>query len=91
MLAIFRKTGKRQWAHRACFDACNIAREEGRPVRDLFLDDGRFRGLLDEEELAAVLDPCKYLGDSAAQVEALGRHGLARRRDVDARRRALGI
>lgn len=91
MLTIFRKTGKKHSAHQACFDACNIAREEGRPVVDVFLHDEQFQGLLDEPELGAALDPSQYIGNSQEQVEAVKQHALARRRDIDARRCKLGI
>ena len=91
MLAIFRKTGKKHSAHRACFDACNIAREEGRSLRDVFLHDDRFQGLLDEPELDAALDPSQYIGNSLEQVEAVVQHARTHRREVDARRRQLGI
>jgi adenylosuccinate lyase len=91
MLAIFRKTGKKHSAHRACFDACNIAREAGRSVRDVFLHDEQFQGLLDGPELDTLLDPSQYIGNSSEQVEAVERHALARLRDIDARRCKLGI
>jgi len=91
MLAIFCKTEKKHSAHRACFEACNTAREEGRPVRDVFLHDKRFQGLLDEAELDAALDPLQYIGNSPEQVEAVVRHARAQRRDVVARRCRLGI
>ena len=67
MLAIFCKTHKKHSAHRACFEACNIAREQGRSVHDVLLHDERFQGLLNEQELTAALDPWQYTGNSLQQ------------------------
>ncbi len=91
MLELFRKTGRKHTAHRVCFDACNTARREHRTLHEVFLDDERFQGLLEERELEAALDPTGYLGNSIDQVEALARELRARRPSVEALRRELGI
>ena len=51
------------------------ALDEGRPLRDVLIDDGEVRGELSDQEIAAALDPAGYLGSTDVFIDrALSRH-----------------
>lgn len=66
MFALAGALGK-QTAHHLVYERCMQAVEEGRPFREVLLEDERIRTALDPAALEDLLDPTTYLG-SAPQV-----------------------
>ena len=71
MLALARKGMGRQDAHRLVRDAAQRARLRGLQLKDVFAADPRVTKLLSKRELEDAMNPEKYVGQSAAIVEAV--------------------
>lgn len=76
MLHLYRRTGRKLEAHRACAEAARDARAQDRSFAEVLLERPEVRGHIDADALEAVLDPERYTGDCASQVDAF----LAKRR-----------
>ena len=69
MLALYKKTGKKQTAHRIVYEVSNQAWAENRPVLEVLLEHQEARKYLVESEIQKVLDPETYCGNCATQVD----------------------
>ncbi len=69
MIHLYRKTGKRDWAHTRLHECARRCREQGRPFRDVVTTDRSLAGLISEAELDEIFDPTHYLGTAVRQVE----------------------
>ena len=82
MLALGRHLGK-QSAHGLVYEVTQRAQSEGRPVKEVLLEDATVTAYLKPEQVDAVFDPTRYLGSAATMVDAIVAEAegwLARRR-----------
>lgn len=71
MLALVGKGVGRQEAHKMIRDAAQRAREKGAQLAEVLASDPNVSKLLSKKELEAAMDPSRYIGESAAIVEAV--------------------
>lgn len=71
MVALVGKGMGRQEAHKLVRDAAMKARKDDAHLKDVLAADKTVTGLLSVRELADVMDPARYLGRSAAIVDAV--------------------
>ena len=69
MLALARKTGRKQQAHEIVYRCAQRAFESGRPFRQVLLEDPEVAAHLTAQELERALDPAGYLGTVQAQID----------------------
>jgi adenylosuccinate lyase len=79
MLALYRKTGRRDWAHTALHRCARVSREQQRSFIDVILDDSELRGLFDRSELERLGDPSSYTGTAVEQTTRVVQALRARR------------
>ena len=68
MLALYKKTGRKQTAHRIVYEASNQAWAENSSMLEVLLDHQEARKYLTQSEIQKALDPKAYCGNCAAQV-----------------------
>jgi 3-carboxy-cis,cis-muconate cycloisomerase len=56
-------------AHDVVEAACRRALDEGKPLREVLLEDAEIRETLSAQEIDAALDPAGYLGSAGAFVD----------------------
>lgn len=89
MLRLYQKTKRKVEAHTICHDAAQLAREEGRSLKECLLADPVARKHLTAEEIDEVTKPESYIGTCPQQVDrALAR--IARLRRTDGRYLRMG-
>lgn len=71
MLALYRRTGRKHWAHTLLAECADRSRQERRPLRDLLAGQPEVREVLSADELERLLEPRTYLGTASAQVDDL--------------------
>lgn len=69
MLALYKKTGRKQTAHRIVYEASNKAWAENKPMFEVLLEHQEARKYLTASEIEDLLDPKTYCGNCAAQVD----------------------
>jgi adenylosuccinate lyase len=84
MIALYKKTGKRDWAHTSLHRCARRAREERIPFVDAILADDELGGVFEPGELAALSDLSTYVGTAARQTEEAVQHVRTRRRHATA-------
>lgn len=70
MLAIYKKTGKRDWAHTALHRCAGRSRRDKTPFVDAILRDDELGDLFDRDELVRLSDLTGYTGTAARQTVA---------------------
>lgn len=86
MIALYRKTGRRDAAHTRLHACAQRSRAHGIPFRDAILQDPELAPLFDEGELDRLLDLTTYLGSAAQQVDEAVAYVRQSRADQQARR-----
>ena len=82
MIAIYKKTGQRDWAHTLLHDCSQTCYEQGRPLADVVREHPELGKLFDARELAELCDLSTYTGSASAQtVRAVRRIRDLRRQD----------
>ena len=71
MIAIYRKTGRKQEAHSILSQCAHESRKSRRTLREVLLDRGDLSGLFSAEEWDALFRLTDYVGTAAAQVDAI--------------------
>jgi adenylosuccinate lyase len=79
MIALYKKTGKRDWAHTALHRCARRSREERLPFVDAVLADPEIAEHLDRSELTALSDLSGYTGTAAQQTVETVQHLRSRR------------
>ncbi len=69
MLALYKKTKRKQTAHKIVYEASNKAWAEKKPMLEVLLEYQEARKYLTESEIEDLLDPKAYCGNCAAQVD----------------------
>jgi adenylosuccinate lyase len=77
MVALYRKTGRRDWAHTVLHDCATLAAAEGKSLGEAVLRHAELGSLFEPTELKALVDLTTYTGSAA--VETLGTVGDLRR------------
>jgi adenylosuccinate lyase len=71
MIALYKKTGKKHWAHSRLSECAYLCRQTNRRLREVFLEQEDLAAVLSEDELDSLLDMQGYTGTAADQVEAV--------------------
>ena len=69
MMALYRKTGKKHWAHTRLSECSARSRQTGQPLRQVIRAAPDLAGYFSEGELDALFDLSSYTGTAALQVE----------------------
>lgn len=69
MIALYKKTGKRDWAHTGLHRCARRAREEQIPFVEAILTDEELGGVFERSELESLSDLSTYTGTAARQCE----------------------
>jgi adenylosuccinate lyase len=69
MLALYRKTGRKHWAHTRLSECSSISQRTRRPLREAIEEAPDLAPLFDAAELDALFDLTTYTGTAAVQVE----------------------
>lgn len=71
MLALYRRTGRKHWAHSLLSDCTNECRATPRSLGEVLRENREIGQYLSSEELDELLDLGDYLGTSSAQVDRI--------------------
>jgi adenylosuccinate lyase len=69
MLALFKKTKKKQTAYRILYEVSHIVQRENRPLIEALLENEEVCKYLSRREVEDLLDPGSYCGNASTQVE----------------------
>lgn len=69
MLALFKKTGKKQTAHRIIYEISNKVWSEKKSMLEVLLGHQEVRKYLNQAEIESLLDPKEYCGNCSSQVD----------------------
>jgi adenylosuccinate lyase len=88
MIALYRKTGRRDWAHTALHRCARRSREQCMPFIDVILADHELAGVLSREELQALGNLTSYTGTASQQTVRAVAHISERLGEWRSRRRS---
>jgi len=69
MIALYRKTGQRHWAHTRLSECARVSRESGRHLREVVLNEQDLALHFTVEELDELFDLSTYTGTAMDQIE----------------------